>query len=152
MAKWWFGEAILREVKVMSTDAQTAAGTPAEEPRGELAVRTLAMPADTNPAGDVFGGWLMSLMDVAGGIAAGGLARGRVATVAVTDMAFLRPVKVGDVVCCYTDLARRGRTSLTFRVEAWVLRQRLGDRIKVTSADFTYVALDEDGRPRPVPR
>ena len=108
------------------------------------------MPADTNPSGDIFGGWLMSLMDVAGGIAA--VAQGRAATVAATDMAFLRPVKVGDVICCYTDLARMGRTSLTFRVEAWALRQRLGDRIKVTSADFTYVALDEDGRPRPVIR
>jgi acyl-CoA thioesterase YciA len=152
MAKWWFREAILKEVRVVSTDAGAAAGTPAEEPRGELAVRTLAMPADTNPAGDIFGGWLMSLMDVAGGIAAGTVARGRVATVAATDMAFLRPVKVGDGICCYTDLARTGRTSLTFRVEAWVLRQRLGDRIKVTSADFTYVALDGDGRPRPVIR
>jgi acyl-CoA thioesterase YciA len=138
-------------MRTMSTDTAPANGTPAEA-RGELAVRTLAMPADTNPSGDIFGGWLMSLMDVAGGIAAGALARGRVATVAATDMAFLRPVKVGDVVCCYTDLARKGRTSLTFRVEAWVLRQRLGDRIKVTSADFTYVALDEDGRPRPVIR
>ena len=136
----------------MSTDAGATAGMPAGEPRGEMAVRTLAMPADTKPAGDIFGGWLMSLMDVAGGIAAGGLAQGRVATVAVTDMAFLRPVKVGDVVCCYTDLARKGRTSLTFRVEAWVLRQRFGDRIQVTSADFTYVALDGDGKPRPIPR
>ena len=136
----------------MSTDdARVPAEAPAE-PRGELAVRTLAMPADTNPSGDIFGGWLMSLMDVAGGIAAGGLAQGRVATVAVTDMAFLRPVKVGDVVCCYTDLVRKGRTSLTFRVEAWALRQRLGDRIQVTSADFTYVALDGDGKPRPIPR
>ena len=135
----------------MSTDTAPANGTPAEA-RGELAVRTLAMPADTNPSGDVFGGWLMSLMDVAGGIAAGAVAQGRVATVAVTDMAFLRPVKVGDVVCCYTDLVRKGRTSLTFRVEAWVLRQRLGDRIQVTSADFTYVALDGDGKPRPLPR
>ena len=136
----------------MSTDAHAGAGTPAEEPRGELAVRTLAMPADTNPAGDIFGGWLMSLMDVAGGIAAGAVAQGRVATVAVTDMTFLRPVKVGDVLCCYTDLARKGRTSLTYRVEAWALRQRLGDRIKMISADFTYVALDGDGRPRPIPR
>ena len=135
----------------MSTDTAPANGTPADA-RGELAVRTLAMPADTNPSGDVFGGWLMSLMDVAGGIAAGGLAQGRVATVAVTDMAFLRPVKVGDVVCCYTDLVRKGRTSLTFRVEAWTLRRRLGDRIQVTSADFTYVALDGDGKPRPIPR
>ena len=136
----------------MSTDAGAAAGAPPAEPKGELAVRTLAMPADTNPSGDIFGGWLMSLMDVAGGIAAGALAQGRVATVAVTDMAFLRPVKVGDVVCCYTDLARAGRTSLTLRVEAWALRQRLGDRIQVTSADFTYVALDGDGKPRAVPR
>ena len=135
----------------MSNDSAETARMPAE-PKGELAVRTLAMPADTNPAGDIFGGWVMSLMDVAGGIAAGGLAQGRVATVAVTDMAFLRPVKVGDVVCCYTDLARLGRTSLTLRVEAWVLRQRRGDRIKVTSADFTYVALNDDGKPHPIPR
>jgi acyl-CoA thioesterase YciA len=122
----------------------------AATPRGELAVRMLAMPADTNPAGDIFGGWIMSLMDVAGGISASARARGRVATVAATDMAFLRPVKVGDVVCCYTDLARTGRTSVTLHVEAWVLRQGEGERIKVTSADFTYVALDEAGRPRPV--
>ena len=119
-------------------------------PRGELAVRTLAMPADTNPAGDIFGGWIMSLMDVAGGITAASWAGGRVVTVAVTDMSFLRPVKVGDVVCCYTDLERVGRTSATFRVEAWVLRQGQGERIKVTSAGFTYVALDEAGRPRPI--
>jgi acyl-CoA thioesterase YciA len=122
----------------------------AATPRGELAVRMLAMPADTNPAGDIFGGWIMSLMDVAGRISASARARGRVATVAATDMAFLRPVKVGDVVCCYTDLARTGRTSVTLHVEAWVLRQGEGERIKVTSADFTYVALDEAGRPRPV--
>jgi acyl-CoA thioesterase YciA len=122
----------------------------AAAPRGELAVRTLAMPADTNPAGDIFGGWIMSLMDVAGGIAAVTHAGGRVVTVAATDMVFLRPVKVGDVVCCYCDLARTGRTSLTLHVEAWVLRQGQGERIKVTSADFTYVALDEKGRPRPV--
>jgi acyl-CoA thioesterase YciA len=134
----------------MSMDTAAANGTPAEA-RGELAVRTLAMPADTNPAGDIFGGWIMSLMDVAGGITATALAQGRVATVAVTDMTFLRPVKVGDVVCCYTDLARTGRTWLTLRVEAWVLRQRRGDHIKVTAADFTYVASGEDGRPRPVP-
>ncbi len=135
----------------MSTDCAVRAEMPSE-PGGELAVRTLAMPADTNPAGDIFGGWIMSLMDVAGGIAAGGLAQSRVATVAVTDMAFLRPVKVGDVVCCYTDLVRLGRTSLTLHVEAWVLRQRRGDRIKVTSADFTYVSLDDNSKPRPIAR
>ena len=97
----------------MSTHAGVAAATSAEERRGELAVPTWARPADTNPSGDIFGGWLMSLIDVAGGIAAGGLAQGRVATVAATETAFLRPVEVGDVVCCYTDLARKGRTSLT---------------------------------------
>ncbi len=123
-----------------------------EEPTGELSVRMLAMPADTNPAGDIFGGWIMSMMDVAGGITATRMANGRVATVAVTDMAFHLPVKVGDVVCCHTELVRIGRTSLTLRIEAWVLRQRIGDRIKVTSADFTYVALDETGQSRPVPR
>lgn len=123
----------------------------ATAPTGELAVRLLAMPADTNPAGDIFGGYIMSLMDVAGGITAGSVAQGRVATVAVTDMAFLRPVKVGDVICCYTDVARVGRTSLTLLVEVWVLRQRQGGLIKVTSAEFTFVALDEAGKPRPIP-
>lgn len=126
------------------------AETPEKTPRGEMAVRTLAMPADTNPAGDIFGGWIMSLMDVAGGITARGWAHSRVVTVAVTDMKFLRPVKVGDVVCVYTDLDRVGRTSVTFRVETWVMRDGRGEQIKVTSADFTYVALDEDGRPHPL--
>ena len=116
------------------------------------AIRVVAMPADANAYGDIFGGWLMSLMDNAAGLTAARRSKGRAVTVAMDGMQFLQPVKVGDVVCCYTDLARKGRTSMTFRVEAWVLRQRLGDRIKVTSADFTYVALDEDGRPRPVPR
>ena len=97
--------------------------TAPDQPRGELAIRTLAMPADTNPAGDIFGGWIMSQMDVAGGISAVAHAGGRVVTVSCTDMAFLKPVKVGDVVCVYCDLARIGRTSLTLHVEAWVLRQ-----------------------------
>lgn len=119
-------------------------------PRGELAIRTLAMPKDTNPAGDIFGGWIMSVMDVAGGISAARAAKGRTATVAVTNMAFHRPVKVGDVVCCYTEVVRRGRTSITMGVEVWVLRQVDAERMKVTSAEFTYVALDEEGRPRPI--
>ncbi len=125
---------------------------PLSGPRGELAARTLAMPADTNPAGDIFGGWIMSLMDAAGGITATRCAQGRVVTVAVTDMAFLRPVKVGDVVCCYTDPVRTRRTSLTLHIEVWVLRQGRGERVMVTSADFTFVALDEGGRPRPITR
>ncbi|MBS7813594.1 acyl-CoA thioesterase [Roseococcus pinisoli] len=121
-------------------------------PRGDLQIRQLAMPADTNPAGDIFGGWVMAQMDAAGGIAATGVARGRVVTVAASTMVFIEPVKVGDVVCVYTDLKRIGRTSLTFDVEAWVLRHRRGDRVKVTQAEFTFVAVDEAGRPRPVPR
>jgi acyl-CoA thioesterase YciA len=118
-------------------------------PRGELAARTVAMPADTNPAGDIFGGWLMSQMDAAGMITAMRHAQGRVVTVAVTNMTFLNPVKVGDVVCCYTDLVSVRRTSATLHVEAWALPRGLGSRIKVTDAEFTFVALDDHGRPRP---
>lgn len=123
-----------------------------DEPAGELAIRTLAMPKDTNPAGDIFGGWLMAQMDVAGGISAGARARGRVATVAVDAMTFHRPVRVGDVLCCYADLLKVGTTSMTIRVEAWVLRRSEADRrVKVTEGVFTYVALDDKGAPRPVP-
>lgn len=118
-------------------------------PRGELAARTVAMPADTNPSGDIFGGWIMSLMDSAGMMTAGRHAQGRVATVAVTDMTFHFPVKVGDVVCCHVERSRVNRSSATFHIETWVRRGGQGRRIKVTSADFTFVALDEAGRPRP---
>jgi acyl-CoA thioesterase YciA len=121
------------------------------EPRGELAIRTVAMPADTNANGDIFGGWLLSQMDVAGGITAERRARGRVATVAVESMAFHRPVFVGDVLCAYADLVKVGRTSMTFRVEAWVIRHDTPTRVKVTEGLFTYVAIDGDGRPRRVP-
>jgi acyl-CoA thioesterase YciA len=123
-----------------------------DEPRGELASRTLAMPANTNPRGDIFGGWIMSLMDVAGAMAATSHVDGSVVTVAVSNIAFLQPVKVGDAVCCYTDLVRMGRTSLTLHVEVWVLRRGLGKRIKVTEAEFTFVAMNENGRPCPIPR
>ena len=120
-----------------------------EEPRGELAFRALAMPADTNPRGDMFGGWIMSLMDSAGSMTATEYAKGRVVTVAVSKITFLHPVKVGDVVCCYTDIVRVGKTSLTLDVELWVLRQGQGDRVKVTDAEFTFVAVNDAGRPRP---
>jgi len=123
---------------------------PAGEPRGELASRTLAMPADTNPTGDIFGGWLMALMDAAALMTATRHGKGRMVTVAVSKIVFLEPVKVGDAVCCYTDVDRMGRTSLTLAVEVWVLRQGQGDRIKVTEAEFTFVAVDDDGRPRPI--
>lgn len=123
-----------------------------EEPIGELALRTLAMPADTNPSGDIFGGWLMGQMDIAGGIAAGSRAGGRVATVAVDGFTFHKPVHVGDVVCCYTEILRTGRTSVTIRVQAWTLRRHQADvRIKVTEGNFTFVALDENGNKRLVP-
>ncbi len=121
------------------------------EPRGELSIRTLAMPADANPNGDIFGGWVLSQMDIGGGIAAGRRAGGRVATVAVDAMTFHLPVYVGDVLCVYADLERVGRTSMTVWLEAWALRGRLGERVRVTEGRFTYVAIDEAGKPRPVP-
>jgi len=123
----------------------------APQPRGELALRTVAMPADTNPAGDIFGGWIMSLMDLAAGVSAGSRARGRVATAAVSKLSFLLPVKVGDVVCVYTEILRTGRSSVTLGVETWVLRRGQGDRVRVTHAEFVLVAVDDQGRPRPLP-
>jgi acyl-CoA thioesterase YciA len=120
------------------------------EPRGELQIRTLPMPSDTNQVGDIFGGWLLGQMDVAGGIYAAKVAGGRVATVAVDAMSFKKPVYVGDVLCVYADLIRVGHTSLTVRIEAWVLRRNAGHRMPVTEGNFTYVALDEGGKPRPV--
>ena len=137
----------------MSHSAQAeAASSDIPEPRGELAARTLAMPADTNPWGDIFGGWIMSLMDAAGAMTATRHAGCRVVTGTVTRMSFLQPVKVGDAVCCYTELVKIGHTSINLAVEVWVLRQGCGNRRKVTSAEFTFVAVDDSGRPCPVRR
>jgi acyl-CoA thioesterase YciA len=122
----------------------------ASQPRGELASRTLAMPANTNPLGDIFGGWIMSLMDSAGKMSATTHANGRVVTASVSTLTFIAPIKVGDTVCCYTDLKRIGRSSIALGVEVWVLRQGQGDRIRVTHAEFTFVAVDDDGKPRPI--
>lgn len=121
-------------------------------PRGEMITRTLAMPADANPHGDIFGGWVLGQMDVAGGLAAAFRAKGRVATVAVTGMAFHKPVLVGDVVACHAEIERVGTTSITVHVEVWVLRGGGGASrgLKVTQGVFTYVALDEKGKKRPV--
>jgi len=122
-----------------------------ELPPGEPAIRTVAMPADTNPAGDIFGGWLMSQMDLAAGNAAARRAQGRCATVAVESMKFVEPVKVGDEVTVWADLVRVGHTSMTFHVSAW-RRARTGTAVsKVTDAMFTFVALDGEGRPRVIP-
>jgi acyl-CoA thioesterase YciA len=120
------------------------------EPRGELTVRLIAMPSDTNASGDIFGGWVLSQMDQAGGIAASEKARGRVVTLAIQAMTFIRPVKVGDVLCVYTAVDCVGRTSITVHIEAWARRFHTHHREKVTDATFTFVAVDEAGRPRPV--
>jgi acyl-CoA thioesterase YciA len=120
-------------------------------PTSEPAIRVVAMPADTNPYGDIFGGWLMSIMDSAAGTVASRYSQGRAATIAVDSMAFHRPVKVGDVVSVYADIVAVGRTSLKIDVAAW-RRTRDGEESdRVTHATFTFVAIGDDGRPRPVP-
>jgi len=120
-------------------------------PEGNLTLRTIAMPSDVNVNGDIFGGWVLSQMDIAAGILSRERSRGRSATIAVDAMKFIRPVSVGDVLCVYTQLKRVGRTSMAIDVEAWVNRGVIGAREKVTEAIFTFVAIDENGRPRPVP-
>ncbi|WP_073613528.1 acyl-CoA thioester hydrolase YciA [Desulfopila aestuarii] len=124
-------------------------------PSGDMLLRTLAMPADTNPSGDIFGGWIMSQMDMAGGILAKEVTQSRVVTVAVDSIHFIKPVHVGDVVCCYGQVIRVGTTSVTIHLEVWVKKgQHLASsrpgRFKVTQAAFTYVALDENGNKRPI--
>jgi len=123
-----------------------------DNPRGELTVRISAMPADTNANGDIFGGWVLSRMDQAGGIAGVERARGRVVTIAVEAMTFIRPVRVGDVLEVYTEVESIGRTSMKIHIEAWVKRFQTHDDEKVTDATFTFVAIDENGKPRPIPR
>jgi acyl-CoA thioesterase YciA len=118
---------------------------------GEPALRAIAMPADANPNGDIFGGWLLAQMDLAGGSVASQRAQGRVATVAVTGMTFHRPVYIGDEVSCHAAVTRVGRTSITIHIETWVRRHLSTERIKVTEGIFTYVAIGDDRRPRRVP-
>ena len=127
-----------------------ASNEPAME-RREPAVRTIAMPADTNPSGDIFGGWLLAQMDLAGGTVALLRARGRVVTIAINTMTFHRPVYVGDLVSCYADIVKIGRTSLTVEIETFVTRHETGESLKVTEGTFTYVHVDESGHPTPVP-
>jgi acyl-CoA thioesterase YciA len=122
-----------------------------DTPAGQLTLRTLAMPADANAAGDIFGGWVMAQMDLACGIRAAERARGRVVTAAVREMSFASPMKIGDTLCIYTDVVRVGRTSMTLKVEAWAQRYLQNLMEKVTDADFVMVALDAGGRPTPVP-
>lgn len=120
-------------------------------PVGELTLRTLAMPADANAAGDIFGGWVMAQMDLACGIRAAERAKGRVVTAAVKEMSFAKPMKIGDTLCIYIDIARVGRTSMTLSVEAWAQRYLSDVMERVTHADFVMVALDGEGKPTPIP-
>jgi len=119
-------------------------------PHGDLALQTVAMPKDTNASGDIFGGWLLSQMDIAGLITAMEVARGRAATVAINGMAFLTPVHVGAVVSCYCDVLEIGRSSIRIVVEVWINSQHDGEPLKVTEGEFVYVAIDENGRTRAI--
>ncbi|MDP5253552.1 MULTISPECIES: acyl-CoA thioester hydrolase YciA [unclassified Vibrio] len=120
-------------------------------PKGQLLLRTLAMPADTNANGDIFGGWIMSQLDLAGGILAKEISQGRIVTVSVSSITFKKPVKVGDVVCCYGECTKIGRTSMSINLEVWVKPVKsdgVGQRFQVCEATFNYVAVDSDGKPR----
>jgi acyl-CoA thioesterase YciA len=122
-----------------------------QQPIGALALQTVAMPCDTNPRGDVFAGWLLSQMDLASAITAVKVARGRVATVAVSGMAFLAPVHVGAVVSCYTDLIEVRRSSMRIHVEVWISHKHTYEPVKVTEGEFVFVALDDSGKTRRLP-
>jgi acyl-CoA thioesterase YciA len=120
------------------------------EPKGELAIRVVAMPKDTNPSGDVFGGWLISQMDLSGGVFCRKIAKGRVVTVTIESMTFKEPVFVGDTLCCYVSLVKIGKTSITTYIEAYVNRDFEDTRIKVTEGEFKYVKMDENEKPSPI--
>jgi acyl-CoA thioesterase YciA len=122
------------------------------EPRGDLCIRTLAMPADTNANGDIFGGWLLSQMDIGGGVFASKVAKSRTVTVAIEAMNFRKPVYVGDLVSVHANLVRVGRTSVTVHLEAWILRRKEMLSILVTDGNFTYVSIDEQGHPQTIKR
>ena len=123
----------------------------AAQPEGFLASRHVALPRDTNTHGDIFGGWLMSQMDLAGGVSAGRIAMGRVVTIAVKEMLFMKPVKVGNLISCYTNVSKVGQTSITIKVEAWAQSNiSPDDAIKVTEGTFTYVAVTQGGTPRAI--
>lgn len=122
----------------------------APKPRGELSLQTIAMPADTNADGDIFGGWLVSQMDLAGGVMAGNRARGRVATVAIDRMSFMQPVRVGAVISCYCGIESVGSSSIELSVEVWASYASASGPAKVTEGKFIYVAIDANGRTRPI--
>jgi len=121
-----------------------------DQPKGELAIRVVAMPKDTNPAGDVFGGWLISQMDLAGGVFCRKIAKGRVVTVSIESTTFKEPVFIGDTLCCYVSLVKIGRTSITTYIEAYINRDFEDTRIKVTEGEFKYVKTDKNRKPTPI--
>jgi acyl-CoA thioesterase YciA len=125
---------------------------PSIEPRGVLSIRTIAMPANTNANGDIFGGWLVSLMDMGAQIEAQRRAHSRVVTVSINNLIFIKPVYVGDTVCCYAELMKVGRTSMQFNMEVWTLAIEHKERKKVAEGVFTFVAIDEQGKPQLVDR
>ena len=122
-----------------------------KEPRGHVTLQTIAMPADVNANGDIFGGWLMAQMDLGSSVLARTRARGRVATVAVEAMTFHRSVHVGDLVSIYSEMLREGRSSMRVGVEVWITRQPTGMKVRVTDGVFTFVAIGENGKSRPLP-
>ena len=123
-----------------------------KKPTEEPALRTLAMPSDANPNGDIFGGWVLAQMDLAGAVPAYAAAKGRIATVAVDALRFHKPVSIGDLVSCYAEIIRIGTTSIAVRIETWVRRRFDESEVKVTEGTFVYVAIDEQGQPRAVPK
>ena len=133
------------------TSAVHAPPNTESEPVGDLCIRTLAMPADTNQNGDIFGGWLLSQMDLGGGVFASKITRSRTVTVAIEAMNFRKPVFVGDLVSVHATLVRTGRTSITVHLEAWVLRRKEMQSILVTDGNFTYVSIDDQGHPQALP-
>jgi len=118
------------------------------QPQGTLTLQTLSMPSDTNPLGDIFGGWLLSQMDIAGAILALEVAQGRVTTIAISGMKFLHPVPVGSLVSCYSILRSVGRTSIRIGIEVWIKDFKTHHRLKVTEGEFVYVAIDDEGKKR----
>src|SRR6266481_2945544 len=134
------------------TQAVRAPVNTGEEPQGDLCIRTLAMPADTNANGDIFGGWLLSQMDIGGGVFASKIAKSRTVTVAIEAMNFRKPVYVGDLVSVHANLVRVGKTSITVHLEAWILRRKEMLSILVTDGNFTYVSIDDQGHPQPIQR
>jgi|SRR6476620_1030219 acyl-CoA thioesterase YciA len=137
---------------MIDTQAVHAPPDTESEPSGDLSIRTMAMPADTNQNGDIFGGWLLGQMDIGGGIFASKITKSRAVTVAIEAMSFRKPVFVGDVVSVHANLVRVGRTSVTVHLEAWVLRRKEANSVLVTDGNFTYVSIDDQGHPQVIKR